>query len=240
MSAIPFPVLKIPRGFGAATYSPTVQAGENAAVSIASTIGLLAGGPLGGAIAGAIAETGVAIADLWAGCGETCTEASDLANQTEPLLQQNLEQYLSASPRYASLQAAALANFETAWNALVTGCSNPALGSAGAACISDRQEGACHYTTSPGGWSQDSSGNWTYTYPGAQGSGSACWNWFVGYHDPIANDPGVVPDPIPGASAVSSLLSSVGIPTGGTIFGLPFADVALVAGGALLLMFLLG
>lgn len=238
-ASFPFPMRPRLRGLGTEVYSPTVQATQTAAVSTAGAVGSAVGGPLGGAIASAIAEVGVAISDLWSGCGNTCTEASDLANQTEPLLQENLAQYLAASPRYASMQSAALANFESAWNSLVSGCSNPALGSAGQNCISERQQGACYYQTSPGGWSQEN-GEWVYTYPGANGSGSSCWNWFVGYHDPIANDPAVVPDPVPGASTVSSLLSSVGIPTGTTVFGLPLADVLMIAGALLALKLVLG
>jgi hypothetical protein len=218
-----------PRGFGGEVYSPTIQAGEQAAVSTATAVGSALGGPLGGAIASAISEIGVAIAQLWSGCGQTCVEATDYANQTGDLLTQNLQTYLSAPVHYASLQAAALQNFQTAWNALVQGCSNPALGSAGENCISARQQGACVYKTSPGGW-QQVNGVWQYQYPGANGSGSTCWNYFVGFYDPIANDPTVVPDPVPGGSAVSSLVSSIGLNPSSTLFGLPIGDVLALAG----------
>jgi hypothetical protein len=185
-------------------------------------------------IVASLVSIGVMLANVFKGCGQTCIEAADLANQAEPLLLQNLQAYLAAPVHYASVQAAALANFANTWNSVTTACSNPALGSAGQACIGDRQAGACHYQTSPGGWQQAAGGNWSYQYPGAQGSGSTCWNWFVGYHDPIANDPTVVPDPVPGAAIASSLLSSVGIPADATVFGLPVGDVA-IGGLALLL-----
>jgi len=235
--AIPQPIRRrrARRGMGALT--PEENSIASAAASAATTTGLLVGGPLGGAIAGTIAQVGIALANIFAGCGQTCVEATELANQAEPLLLQNLQAYLSAPVHYASLQAGALNNFELTWNALVSACSNPALGSAGQSCIADRQQGACHYQTSPGGWQQDSSGNWTYVYPGAQGSGSSCWNWFVGYHDPIANDPTVVPDPIPGAAAASSLLTSVGLPS--TVFGLPIGDVAMLGLAALAVLWLI-
>lgn len=235
-------VIQMRRGMGAAVYSPTIQASESAAVSAATAVGSAAGGPLGGAIAGAIAQVGVAIADLWAGCGSTCTEAADLANQTEALLQENLAQYMSAPAHYASLQTAALANFESAWNSLVSGCSNPALGS-GQNCISQRENGACAYQVSAGGW-QQINGVWQFVNYGANGSGSTCWNWFVGYYDPIANDPTVVADPVPGAAAVSdilsstgvtSLLSDIGLNPSSTVFGLPLPDV-IAAGLALVLL----
>jgi hypothetical protein len=236
--AYPFPIpMRKRRGMGA--LSTTDNQIASAAASAAVLTGTMVGGPLGGAIAGTIAETGILLANLFSGCGQTCTEATEIVNQAEPLLQQNLEQYLSAPIHYASLQAGALNNFNLTWNALVSACGNPALASAGTNCIADRQNGACDYQTTPGGWSQDSSGNWSYTYPGANGSGSTCWNWFVGYYDPIANDPTVVQDPVPGASIASSLLSSIGIPTDATLFGLPLGDIAIGAAGLLLLWWLL-
>jgi hypothetical protein len=155
----------------------------------------LAGGPLGAAIAG-IAAVGLALANLFSGCGQTCVEATKIANQCEPLLLQNLQHYLSAPTHYASMQAAALNNFDFVWAALTKSCSTPALQQAGQNCVQDRQRGACKWTASPGGWAQDSTGKWTYSGYGAAGSGSACWNWFVGYRDPIANDPTVIPDPV--------------------------------------------
>lgn len=229
------------RGLGTELYSPTVQATQSAAVSTASAIGSAVGGPLGGAIASSIAEIGVAISDLWSGCGNTCVEATDYANQTGDLLTQNLQQYLAAPVHYASLQQAALANFNSAWNSLVQGCSNTALGSAGQNCISARQNGACVYKTSPGGWTQVN-GTWQYNYPGANGSGNTCWNYFVGFYDPIANDPTVVADPgsvLSSVPAFSSLLSDLGISSSATIFGLPVSDIIL-AGLALIALVFIG
>lgn len=220
----------IAMGFGA--LAPQNQNIANAAASAASLTGTLAaalsGIPIIGPAVNAAVSIGLALANIFAGCGQSCVLATNLANQAEPLLQNNLDTYMSAPIHYASLQAAYLNNFDLTWNALVSACSNPQLGAAGQSCISDREQGACHYQTSPGGWFQDGTGAWSYQNPGAQGSGSTCWNWFVGYRDPIANDPTVVPDPIPGSSVVSGILSSIGIPTGGTVFGLPIVDVALL------------
>lgn len=236
MSAVvyPFPVpMRRRRGFGALDLSSATIA--NQAASAATITGQLAGAlsgiPVVGPAVAAAAQIGLLLANVFSGCGKTCVEASNLANQAEPILLQNLQNYLNAPIRYASLQAAALNNFDLTWNALTQACSDPSLGSAGQACISDRQRGACHYQTSPGGWSQ-ASGNWTYQGAGPQGSGTSCWNWFVGYRDPIANDPGVVPDPVPGAAAVESLATSVGLPQ--TLFGLPSGDVLMLAGALLL------
>jgi hypothetical protein len=215
------------KGLGVLSSSDSTIA--SAAASAASATGVLIGAlatiPVAGPIAAAIAAVGVLLAQVFSGCGQTCTEASNLANQAEPLLLQNLNTYMSAPTHYASMQAAALNNFTLTWNALVSACSNPALGAAGQACISDRQQGGCHYKASPGGWVQNN-GVWSYTPWGAEGSGTACWNWWVGYHDPIANDPTVVPDP---GGAAGSLLSTVGINPDATIAGIPLGDLAIPA-----------
>lgn len=164
------------------------------------TMQILGGNPVGGAgsfllgaasvpspaspflgIAGAITELLGAIG-IGRGCGQTCVVATQFANQAGTLLQQNLNTYLALpSPRTQSQQAAALSNFDQIWAALISAqaCGNPALGDAGKNCISDRQRGGCKW--------KDSSGN--------------CWNWFVAFRDPIANDPNVQPD----SSAVSSV-----------------------------------
>jgi hypothetical protein len=55
----------------------------------------------------------------------------------------NRDTYLSAPVHYQSLQAAALANFNNTWTALVNACSNPSLG-AGQSCISDPETGWTH------------------------------------------------------------------------------------------------
>lgn len=193
------PSLKLPSldGLGQSALDLGTFAARSAAqtVSILATLSILpaAAGPVGAAIAGLIA-VGSAIAGIFSGCGQTCIIASQDANKVGDFLTQNLQHYLSAPIHYKSLQAAALNNFDFAWKALVQACSDPSLGSAGQRCISDRQQGACKWTSSPGGW-QQVNGKWTYIYPGPAGSGSACWNYFVGMRDPIANDPTVVPDP---------------------------------------------
>jgi len=173
--------------------SAIASAGASATVGILVALGTI-GGPVGAAVAGLIAVSQILVG-IFKGCGQTCVEATDIVNQVEPVLQQNLATYLASSPRTASLQAAAVNNFQTAWNAVLQNCNNPQLAAAGQNCISQRQNGACAYKTSPGGWQQSGS-TWTYVYPGANGSGSTCWNWFVGYLDPIQNDPTVVADSV--------------------------------------------
>lgn len=145
---------------------------------------------VGAAIAGLIA-VGLAIAQIFKGCGQTCIEATTIANQADTILAQNVDTYTSSPIRYASMQTAALNTFDTTWAALQAACGQASLGQAGVNCISDRAEGGCKWEASQGGWNADG----TYTPWGAAGSGDVCWNWFVGMRDPIANDPFVQPDP---------------------------------------------
>jgi hypothetical protein len=98
------------------------------------------------------------------GCGPTCIQATDYANQSATLMQQNMAAYLAIpAPRPKSAQTQALAVFDALWQKLVQLCSDPALGNAGKRCISERQ---------PGGKYDDAKFN----------------------RDPIANDPNVYDD----------------------------------------------
>ncbi len=205
------------------------------ALNAVSIAGLASG--IGAAVAGAIALA-TALYKEFQGCGQTCIVASQIADKIEPVLRANVQNYLEAPVHYASLQAAALNNFDFAWAALVKACSNPQLQDAGQRCTQDRQQGACHYHTSPGGWA-----NGTYTPPGQNGSGPDCWNWFVGYRDPIAHDPTVVPDPVPqsqvpgvGPGAGAGGTGGGGL-FGGTDTGLP---VPLLIGAGVLALILVG
>ena len=225
-----------------ASAGATTTTGILSALS-AIAMGSSVAGPIGLAITGLI-TLGVTLAKVFAGCGQTCTEATAYVNQAEPLLLQNLQTYLAAPIHYASLQAAALNNFNTVWGAVLAACGQASLGQAGVNCISQRQAGACaSKNATPGGWVQDASGNWAYQYATGPNSGSSCWNWFIGYHDPIANDPTVVPDPVPGDTAsgtgvnttgAGAGVSTTGGTSGTTASGLPLPLV--LAGAALLLM----
>lgn len=200
------------RGLGDMTYSQEVNTGAQLAQSgVAVTVDslLMAGtvtGPVGaliGAAAAALIEVGSLIAGAFQGCGETCTWTSDEANKVGDYLLQNLRAY-TAAPYDPQLQTAALNNFDTAWPGLLQACGQSSLGTAGQNCIGDRQRGACTWKASPGGWVADPSapGGYSWTDWGAAGSGDSCWNYFVGFRDPIANDPR--------ASAVGSIVNSVG------------------------------
>lgn len=197
------------RGVGALD-PQSQQIGQIAAAGVstaASTLVALSAitGPVGIAIAG-LASIGLMIANAFSGCGQTCVEATNIANQVGALFDQMLNTYMSAPIHYKSMQTAYLQQWDAGWNALQAACSNPQLGAAGQRCISDRARGSCKWHTSPGGWQQQN-GTWVYVAPGPDGSGSTCWDWFVGSRDPVANDPTVVPDPTPLSSVGSSLNS---------------------------------
>lgn len=161
-------------------------------------------GPVGAVIAGVIGIA-LAIASTFKGCGATCTQASNYANQVEPLLNQNLQAYLSSPIRTVSMQAAALNNYNTAIASLEQACGQAALGKAGVNCIDERvNASSCQWKAQAGGWVQNADGTCTYTPWGASGSGSSCWNWVIGYHNPIANDPCVQPDSVLLSSTTST------------------------------------
>jgi hypothetical protein len=229
-------------GLGAPVTGGAVMANQIATAGAATTVSLLVGlsvitGPVGAVVGGLIA-IGSMVASLFGGCGQTCVQATSIANQVGGVMNQNVTQYLAAPIHYQSLQAAALNNFDTAWAALVQACSNPQLAAAGQRCISDRQRGSCKWKTSPGGWQQQS-GKWVYVAPGPAGSGTTCWDWFVGNRDPIANDPTVVPDP-PAATAAAASSTAAGTPAGAsTDAAAPSSLTLLLIGGLLLLGVLL-
>jgi hypothetical protein len=208
-----------PKGMGITTGSTLeAAAGPTAVIPVV--------GPLASAV---LAITGV-IMNAFSGCGQTCTLTATEANNIGNMMAENLAEYLAA-PVSAATQAEALNNFNTLWAQMESYCSQPSLGAAGQNCLSQRQNGACTYKTSPGGW-QQTNGAWNYVYPGANGSGSTCWNYFVGFYDPIANDPRISA----GASAVSSVLADTGLSSIGS-FLLP---AALVLAGIFIVPSILG
>lgn len=160
----------------------------------------LATGNVIGAINAGIQTAATLLTGVIEGCGSTCEVTSEWANDVEAGLQQNIQAYFDIpAPRSTVDQTAAVDNFVNAWNALVTECGQASLGQAGTDCIQDREAGACH-------WHQTTTPPWGTPVQGS------CWNWWNGYHDPIANDPNVyTPSAASGAtSAVSDLTSSLG------------------------------
>lgn len=136
---------------------------------------------IGPALAGAAMLASYLIKN--SGCGQTCIVTSQWANQAADALKQNLDAYFAMPvPRPKSAQTLALQTFDQIWAKLAEMCGDPQWGDAGKRCISDRQRGACKW--------QDA---------------GQCWNWFIGYRDPIANDTQVADD-----SALSQVESIFG------------------------------
>lgn len=229
-------------GMGDIGQSTPLQTGETiasiAATGISTTTSIL--GALGstmtilglslpvvGTAIAALVGVGIAVANLFKGCGQTCIAATNIANQADAILARNVDAYTSSSIRYVSMQQAALNTFDTTWAALQAACGNPSLQAAGQRCITDRQRGACTWKASQGGWNSDG----TFTPWGAAGSGSACWNWFVGMRDPIANDPFVQPDPTSANAPAGSTATSG---TAGSVSTTPTDLTELLIGAALL------
>ena len=216
------------RRLGVGTLDPQTQQIAGIAATAATTTATILvalgtiGGPVGAAIAG-IAGIGIAIANLFSGCGQTCVEATNIADQAGALIDQAYNYYMNSPVHYASMQAAYLNLFDGTWAAMVKACSNPQLGAAGQRCITDRQAGSCAYQVSPFGWQQDpATGKWTWVEAGPNGSGTVCWNSFVGRRDPVANDPTVVPDTV----------GAITDPTTGAVTGIQPPSIFGGAGGA--------
>jgi hypothetical protein len=139
----------------------------------------------------------MALIGLGDGCGQTCVETSQWADQAGAQLDQLMAAYFSSPVRNQSTQTAALAAFDAIWAKLQQLCGQAGTGQAGVNCIADRQRGACKWQALPPAW------------PGEPATGS-CWNWFNAYRDPIANDTEVVPDSsIDMSSAASSVSGSI-------------------------------
>lgn len=195
------------RGFGDQTIQQiTGQVGSivTAAVSFIPVVGPLAAGAA--ALATSVAT---ALEGVFSGCGQSCVQATQFVNQAVALLQNYLSQYMAQPVHYASMQAQYLAIFDATWARLVQLCEQPALGSAGKRCISERQRGG--------------------VAPWCPNPGHTGCDMFVTLRDPVANDPNVIPDPSP----VSSLLSSAGSLPGsglpGSVGGVPIGDLILPA-----------
>jgi hypothetical protein len=171
-------------------------------------------------------------------------------NQAETFVRQNLAAWLALSPAQKTYesQQAALINFDNVWNQVLKACGTGQYGTAGTNCIGDRQQGACHYQVAPGPgctpaepncWVRNSDGTWSLSANGPAGSGTACWNWFTGYRDPIANDPqvGANAAAVNSGTASSSGTTPAASMMGGAVLGID--PTLLMIGGGLALVLLL-
>lgn len=188
--------------------------GASTTIGILAALSLIPGpGWVAGAIGGLIA-VGSQIANMFHGCGQTCTIAAQDADKAQQLLVNNLNQYMSQPIHYKSLQLAAANNAQTLFNALHQACADPSLGPAGQRCISERLV-------------KGGSAPWCPT-------GTGC-DWITVYLDPILNDPNVVPDPA--ASTVTNDLNSV--VNAAAVSGTNLTPLLLIGGAILLAAVLL-
>ncbi len=160
--------------------------GQAAAITGVATAGQIAAGMTAAAWAVPVIGAAVAGVTFWLASifrrNAQKEQATRIVNEIEPKLKENLAAYFSG-PRTRASQLQALANFDAAWNAMVQACRNSQLGSAGERCITDRQQGACTWKAS---CTQRVDG---ICVDYALDPNGECWNWFVGYRDPIARDP---------------------------------------------------
>lgn len=217
------------RGMGA-TVAQNVQAGGTVGAGVATAVlGNIAAnggtvlGLTGAALSSAVPVIGAVLSGVVtlvsslianSGCGQTCIETSQWANQAAAALQKNLDAYFALpAPRTQAQQAVAAANFNTIWAQLQQMCGQPGTGTAGQRCISDRQRGACT-------WKQ----KYQPQYPGQPQIG-ACFDWFNGYLDPITQD-AVVPDAVVTPTSGSNPLSFLTSSSGGSSSLVPLALLA--------------
>lgn len=168
------------------------------------------GAPFVAAAAGIADLVGAAL-KLFSGCGQTCVQSSQYANQAESILNNLTQSYFATpTPRPASFQQNTLQSIQQILNWLQQMCSNPQLGAAGQRCISERlvQGGTAPWCPNPGNKGCD---------------------WITAYYQPVANDPNVVPD---AQIAASQLLGSAS--TGSVNYAPLFLIAAVVLGVMLL------
>lgn len=174
------------RGFGATTAQIVGQAGSAGSLAVTAVLPLLGLSnlvPIVGPILGGLVMGAQALIQN-SGCGVTCVETSQWANQVAAQLDQMIHAYFALpAPRPKSAQTVYLQTFDALWQRLGQLCGQPGTGNAGVRCITDRQAGACT-------WKQTADKVPSWGTPAV----GQCWNWFSGYRDPVANDPNVYDD----------------------------------------------
>ena len=213
------------RGVGQLT--PTAITSQALATSATILALAPATGPAAPFVAAAAGLVGI-LGKLFSGCGQTCIQATQYANEAGSDLQNLYNQYFALpTPRYQSQQQAFIAAFNQVVAWLQQMCGNPALGQAGQRCIAERLvQRACPSTLN------DSN----------IGGGQIDFcDYYSTFLDPVQNDPNVVPDPSPisTSSTIASTGSAISSLTQATIFGIPLTALALPA-GLLLVAFLIG
>jgi hypothetical protein len=177
------------------------------------------------AAAGGVAELVGAVAKIFSGCGPTCSEATTIVNQVEPILQQNNQQYFSNPNRTTGDQASALSTVQQIFAMIQQQCGNAALGVAGQNCISERLGNGMASGSSSCAYGETTENEYP-PYSSVPYPVGVCWTWVLAYYDPILND---VP---PGGTGAATATSS----TSSTIAGIPIGLLLGVAAVIVLLM----
>lgn len=141
---------------------------------------------------------------------------TEIVNKAEVLLKSNLAawQSLPAGQKNSATQAAALSNFDNVWIEVEQACLGGGYGSAGNACLADRQQAGCHFQVN-----------------------GQCWNWFTGYRDPIAHDPAVAVNAASPSSGTVSVGTDITAAAGATA-GVSVDPTLLLLAGAALVAFM--
>ena len=95
------------------------------------------GGPVGAVIFGVTTAIGLWLKRKKPGQKIATTQ---IVNEAEPFLVQNLQAWNSSAKTFAD-QAAASANFDAIWSEVVRACGDPTMGDPGRWCIDDRKPG---------------------------------------------------------------------------------------------------
>lgn len=196
---------------------PITSAIGSGLLSAGGVIAAIPGGQLPGAIVAAVGALTSLVGNLFAP-DITKIQATHIVDQIEAqTLKPTLASWnaLPANQKTQTMQAAYLEVVDAALNNVRQGCSNPALGTAGQNCISERLV-------------RGGSAPWCP-------SGTGC-DWYALYYDPIANDPNVIPDSMGagtgagnGAGSVTGVVDSVSTSLGVSpgLIGLGLAALAL-------------
>jgi hypothetical protein len=145
------------------------------------------------------------------GCGPTCQQATQIVNSAESTFNQNVDEYESGGID----QATAINNWNGMWGAIQQACG-AIPGAAGRDCVSDRAAGSCKWKQTAVGASKG--------YPGVPKVGE-CWNWDLGYHQPL-----LLPALVPYGGVTGNLTGSLN----SVVSDLTNNPMLLIGGGLLL------
>jgi hypothetical protein len=157
------PVVYVKRGMGATTPAQTIAAGITSGATYGASTAIATGSPVvGGVTGGLMATAGILavipggqipaafiaaaaslvapIASLFKGCGQSCIQATQFANQVQQAADQLNSLYWGSPVRTVSMQQAALVQMNELWQYLASHCQAVG-GQGGAQCIADRQRG---------------------------------------------------------------------------------------------------